>query len=88
MVITYRLARLDDPDDPWAHKRLVHFLFRPAPDDPAAPGGWYLEQVAGDYLEYLGITEGLQFDWDYEFYETAEGTRQGIVALAGIKRAR
>lgn len=88
LVVIYSIGRLDDPDDPWVHKREVQFLFRPAPEDPDAPGGWYLERIMGDYLEYLGVSEGMQFDWEYRFYKTENGTRHGIVGLAGTKQAR
>lgn len=88
LVVIYSIGCLDDPDDPWAHKREVQFLFRPAPEDPNAPGGWYLERIMGDYLEHLGVSEGMQFDWEYRFYQTKDGTRHGIVGLAGMKRAR
>jgi len=88
MVLVYHISRQDDSDDPWARRRELHYFFRAAPDDPEAPGGWFLERIGGDYLEYLGVAEGLQFDWDYEFYQTANGSREGIAGLSGLKRAR
>jgi hypothetical protein len=86
LVITYRISRKDDQDDVWARKRLVHFIFRPAPDDPNSVGGWYLERIAGDYLEYLGVSLGLQFEWDHRSYLTDQGSGYGIIAVAGARK--
>jgi hypothetical protein len=88
LVVTYRLSRKDDQDDVWARKRMLNFIFRPAPDDPGSIGGWYLERIQGDYLDYVGIAEGLQFDWDYCSYNTKFGSGHGIVGLAGTKSVR
>jgi hypothetical protein len=88
LVITYRVSRKDDQDDVWARKRMLQFLFRPAPEDPGSVGGWYLERIQGDYLEYVGVAEGLQFDWDYSSYNTQFGSGHGIVGLAGAKHVQ
>ena len=88
LLVVYLVARKDNLDDPWRTKREVDFLFRPAPNDPEAPGGWYLERLGGEYIEFLGIGEGLQFDWDYEYFQTEFGPREGIIGLVGIKNVR
>jgi hypothetical protein len=87
LVVLYVIARQDSPDDPWRSNRDVHFLFRPS-TDPEAPDGWYLERIAGEYLDFLGIGEGVQFEWDYEYFQTVNGPREGIVGLGGIKKIR
>lgn len=86
LILTYHIARLDDQDDVWTRRRQVQFLFRPAPDDPTAPGGWYLERVGGDYLQQVSVQEGMQAHWDYDFYQTPNGTREGISRLAALKK--
>ncbi len=83
LIIIYQVARQDTPDDPWRRKREVRFLFRPA-IDPEAPGGWYLERVGGEYVEFLGVGKGLQFQWKYAYFQTANGPREGIVGVDGI----
>jgi hypothetical protein len=88
LVVTYRISRKDDQDDVWARKRMLNFLFRPAPDDPGSVGGWYLERIQGDYLDYVGVAEGLQFDWDYCSYSTKFGSGHGIIGLAGTKNVQ
>jgi hypothetical protein len=88
LIITYRISRQDDQDDVWDRQRMVHFIFLPAPDDPHSVGGWYLERMAGDYLEYLGVAQGLQFDWDYQSYQSTAGSGHGIIGLAGTKSVR
>ncbi len=86
LILTYHIARLDDQDDVWTRKRQVQFLFRPAPDDPTAPGGWFLERVVGDYLEQISTQEGFQVHWNYDFYQTPDGAREGISRLASLKK--
>jgi hypothetical protein len=88
LVVTYRISRKDDQDDVWARQRMLNFIFRPAPDDPGSIGGWYLERIQGDYLDYVGVAEGLQFDWDYSSYNTQSGSGHGIIGLAGTKHVQ
>lgn len=88
LVVVYQIARQDDPDDPWRNKRAVQYSFRRAAGDPEAPGGWYLTSVGGEYVEYLGLGEGLQVDWKYEYFQTENGPRQGIVGVKGIRNLR
>ncbi len=88
LVVIYYIARQDNIDDPWRSKREINFLFRPAPSDPEAPGGWYLQRIGGEYLEFLGIGEGVQFDWEFEYFRTENGPREGIIGLAGMQNLR
>ncbi|GEM_PF-2581936 len=88
LVVLCDISRQDDPDDPWKNKHEVHFLFSPAPNDPEAPGGWYLIEIGGDYPEYLAMEEGLQFEWKYEFFQTEYGPRQGIIGVEKVINTR
>ncbi|MBU0519886.1 hypothetical protein KKA00_11435 [bacterium] len=85
LVVIYVIDRQDTPDDPWRSKYEVQFVFRPSTDAEALEG-WYLHQIAGDYLYTTGIGEGLQFEWDYTYFMTVNGPREGIIGLEGFKQ--
>jgi len=85
LVVIYKIARQDNPDDPWRSKYEVQFVFRPSTDEESLDG-WYLYQITGDYINTTSIGEGLQFEWKYMYYKTVNGPREGIVGLEGYKQ--
>jgi hypothetical protein len=87
LLVIYDIARQDTPDDPWTNRKEIDFMFHPS-NDPEAPGGWYLADIGGEYLEYMGMTEGIRYDWSYAPFQTENGPRDGIIGLDGTMRMR